>query len=124
MRKSKRVAIFAVATMAALLTVATPAYAVSNTCTLGTFATSCTSGITPNNPGGHWVDLHIHNYTTNQIHYQVVDVDTGKWVADGTLTNGNGLDRTITGLYGRYRLKMQKQILGAGAQGVLENELP
>ncbi|WP_248964804.1 hypothetical protein [Sphaerisporangium perillae] len=123
MRKQTK-ALLIGATTCAVLLAAAPADAASHTCHLGTFDTSCTSGIINAYPGGNWVDIHITSYTANTVKYQVVDEDTKVTVASGQTSGGNGVNRTIGGLVGRYRLKMQKQILGAGADGVIENELP
>jgi len=123
MRKLTR-ALIAGAVGTGIVLAGTPAYATAATCHLGRWDTSCTSGIVWNNPAGHWVDYHIDFYSGNYaVSWQIVDVDTGATVRSGRQIGGS-TSGTVTGLYGRYRLKMQKGLLNGGADGVLENELP
>jgi hypothetical protein len=82
---------------AALLGIATPAGAASKRCDVGRAWPRCTTGIVPANSNSH----HVHVSVSSFLHWSVKDVDTGVTVGSGN-SNLWGVERTITGLYGRY----------------------
>lgn len=94
------------------------ANAASESCKLDLVAAQCWTNPVQANSNSH----HVHIDVSPHVTWSVVDKDNGKVVARGT-TGWGWTRKTITGLYGRYRLHLQNGVTAviAGGNGHINN---
>lgn len=100
------------------LSLATTAFAASERCSVGIVPVECWTDPVRANPNSH----HVHIDVSPHLTWSVVDKDNGKVVARGT-SGWGWTRRTITGLYGRYRLHIQNGVTAVitGGTGTINN---
>lgn len=106
------------AAVVVLLCQTSATYAASESCSVGIVPIECWTDPVRANGNSH----HVHIDVSPHLTWSVVDKDNGKVVARGT--SGWGYTRrTITGLYGRYRLHIQNGVTAVitGGSGTINN---
>ncbi|MGW0754654.1 hypothetical protein [Streptomyces sp. NPDC002587] len=106
MRSKKSRKSLMVGAMAALavLGMAVPAQAQSDTCNVG--GNACTTDSIPANSAGHYIRWGVENAAWDDSNYEVKDSQSGVVVARGYIGTGNARTGTVYGLYGNYELRV------------------
>lgn len=101
-----------------MLCYATAAHAASERCDLSFTSPQCWTDPVQANSKSH----HVHIDVTPHVTWSVVDQNNGKVVARGT-TGWWWTRKTITGLYGRYKLHLQNGATAVitGGNGSIDN---